>query len=243
MKWMFTVLAALPLSGCVYGRLDEIVEDLFPPDFTGDEITRKRVAMTQAIDAAFATLDANKNFAPHATATHDRCYREKDNWKYKRSFAHSCRFRVTHFYGMNGDFLTTMLGLENQLAADGWKLPHYTLREVMTNPYDGFLGDRPPYITRTTNGKPLVSNLRPPDGYKKGKLTLEIIFAERETTDLFPLSLSQYVEFEAVYQRFDEKKQRYDQKDFRDVPTVVQDITQSYKYVLAISLQGTYFQD
>jgi hypothetical protein len=112
------------------------------------------------------------------------------------------------------------------LTIHGMMIDYYDLRYGRPMPFPGGNGGR----------RYLVSDLPTPNEYRKSDLALYIVYVEKETEDLFRLSNAQEV---INYTRV----AIHEEKEFQDAKAVFQNLTRSYKYVLAVSIQGTYFEN
>jgi hypothetical protein len=231
-------LMTLTLSGCfpLSGGWEGFLNNMMPaPNPDSPAITRQRTTLVKNIEATFDALDMRTGFAKHATSSHDRCYHSQSDWKIRSTYAHSCRFRITRFYGVTGDFPERMIEFEALLGANEWKLPAVTLREMMTSDYYASL--------RINNPRMVLHAPRPAEGYKKGNLVLQVVYAEKSINNLSSMDFAQHVAFEAIYQTHDRKHETYAREKLQDVRVVSGAITRSYDYVLAVSIQGTYFEE
>ncbi len=234
---VLAILVGVPLL--VYVEIEigigNTIRNLQPkPDFNSPEIVGQREEVKAAIDASFAALDAGTDFIRHAASTHDRCFRGQDNWHKRRSYDHSCRFRVTHFYGINGDFAAQMMGLDTLLNANGWTTAgSTTLREMVTRAHDAPRGDNIPLVA-----DPHIIR----EGYRKNNLALWMIYADKQTGNSFLIDDPQDAAFETVFETYDKKNETYDKRDFQNVQAVYQELIRSHPYVFAISIQGMYFE-
>ena len=240
------VLAIPPLFIYVYlpfafsGGVEGLRKRRIPaPDVNGPTVTSRRMAMKNDIEAAFNVLDNGAGFTRHAISTHDRCYKGEADWKFVDPYAHRCELRVTRFYGFNGDFRIQMIKFETLLDHSGWTLPDgFTIQRIMIDYYDPRHG-RPmplPFLGGNDVRRYLISDLPTPSEYHKNNLALNIVYVEKETDDLYRLGSAQkIIDYTHVV--------THDDKEFQDARAVFQKITKSCKYVLAVPIQGTYFEN
>jgi hypothetical protein len=237
------VLAMPPLFIYVYlpfafsGGIEGVRKRRIPaPDVNGPTVTSRRTAMKNDIEAEFNVLDYGAGFTKYEISTHDRCYKGEANWKSVDPYAHRCELRVTRFYGFNGDFRAQMIKFETLLDHSGWTPGVLTIKGVMIDYYDPRYGHPMPFLGEQGGRRYLVSDLPTPSEYHKNNLALNIVYVEKETDDLFQLSEAQKVS-DSTYAAI------HDDKEFQDAKAVFQNITKSCKYVLAVHIQGTYFEN
>jgi hypothetical protein len=242
--FVIIVLAIPPLFLYVYlpfafsGGFEGLRKRRIPaPDISSPAVASRRTAMKSDIEAAFNVLDNSAGFTRYMISTHDRCYKGEANWKTVDPYAHRCELRVTHFYGFNGDFRAQMIKFETLLSYSGWAPPDgFSIRRVMIDYYDPRYGRPMPFLGANSGRRYLVSDLPTPSEYRKNNLGLNIVYVEKETDDLFQLGDAQEV---ANYTRV----ATHDDKEFQDAKALFQNITKSCKYVLAVPIQGTYFEN
>jgi len=127
-KWNWIVLLiAIPLL--VYlilvisfsGGISAVVSNLKPaPNPESYSVTTKRNNARQSLEVSFAELAGKVRFAEYATSSHDLCYEGQNNWKVKSGYAHSCDYRLTKYYGFNGDFRQEMLDFDQKITSLSW---------------------------------------------------------------------------------------------------------------------------
>ena len=203
-------------------------------------IVKKREESKASINSAFSTLEESSGLTSYGASSHDHCYKGQNNWKVHDGYAYRCTYRVTRFYGFNQDFRTKMLDFEQMLVGSDWKPtngPDLPIKEIMQDYYDKYYDDKDPQISQNFGGKYLVSDLPTPiGGYKNDTLTMDMDFAEKDTKYLFQIDYTQNITGDT----FDTT---YEKKNFLDINSVFQNVTQHNKYVLALSLQEDYFQN
>jgi hypothetical protein len=204
------------------------------PDVNSPAIITCKNAIKGDIEDAFKVVDNKAGFTRYAVSTHDLCYEGEANWKIVDKYAHRCEFRVIRFYGFNGDFRVKMVDFDTLLGGSGWTHPYGSIQDVMTVYYDPNYGLLLP--RRIDGRKYLVSDLPSPGSYYKKNLVLNVVYLEKETDELFRLS-----DIQNIY--ISPRVATYDDRKTQDAKALFEDITKSYKYVLAISIQGTYFEN
>jgi hypothetical protein len=242
--FVIIVLAIPPLLIYVYlpfafsGGFEGMRKRRIPaPDINSSAVTSRRTAMKNDIEAALNVLDNSAVFTRYAISTHDRCYKGEANWKTIDPYAHRCELRVTHFYGFNGDFRAQMIKFETLLIYSGWAQPYdLSIQRVMIDYYDPRYGRPMPFLRGNSDRRYLVSDLPAPSEYRKNNLVLNIVYVEKETDNLFRLGDAQNV---VNYTRV----ATHDDKEFQDAKALFQNITKSCKYLLAVPIQGTYFEN
>lgn len=233
----FIILVYVGLSGGISGA---IASFKLAPNPNSSHIVSRRNKAINSISSNFLEIDSALGYSNFGTSTHDRCYKGQNNAKVQDGYAHRCTYRLTKFYGFNGDFRQQMINLEQQLFTIGWK-PGYgsmpPLEDIMENYYDKYYGDKDPEVSQNFGGHYLISDLpRPSSGYIRDKNLLDIDYAEKDTKDLFEINFAQNVNKDTLYET-------YDKKDFKDTSKVFQHITKDNKYILVISIQEDYFQN
>jgi len=240
---VLTVLAIPPLFFYVYlpfvfsGGLEGMRKRRIPaPDLKNPAIINRRTSMKNDIEATFKVLDTVPGFTRYAIATHDQCYRGETSWKIVDSFAHRCEFRATQFYGFNGDFQAQMIKFEMLLNHHGWTSPDYSSIQRILTDYDDLHRGYPVLASGgDRNHKHLVSDLSTPGPYHQNGLTMVVGYAEKETDDLIRLDL--------IQKTHTGPHMTTNVQELQDVKAVFGEITRSCRYVLAISIHGTYFEN
>lgn len=240
------IVIAIPFLGYLLlvisfsGGISGVISDLkSAPNPESSNLVSKRNAARNSINSSFTELDSKIGFTSYAVATHDRCYEGQNNWKVHDGYAHRCTYRVTKFYGFNGDFRQKIINFEQQIMNSGWK-PAYSsgfpIKEIMEQYYDKYYGPDKTTPRNFPEGY-LVSSLpTPTSGYLKDKNVLEVEYAEKATEDLFQIEYAQNVSRDTLIET-------YDKKDFQDINLIFQKITQEDKFILVISIQEDYFEN
>lgn len=249
LKRIFIVLAlivlGLPFLGYFWfvisfsGGIDTIISDLKPaPNPKSSSVSAKRNSAKSDIEAAFSQLGQATGLSAHTSATYDHCYEGENNWKRKDGYAHRCDYRVTKYYGFNGDFRQTMLDLEQQLFKQQWQVLSDTnqLSFYIENYYDQYYGskDRQAIVsfgdTYLVSDMPMVIN-----GYAKNGMVMDVAYAEKDSVEMRWI--------ERLQTGIGGGSSTYEQRDFVDVKAVFAEIAKANKYVLAVSLQKNYFEN
>ncbi|MBO0719772.1 MAG: hypothetical protein J2P41_03065 [Blastocatellia bacterium] len=241
---VITVLAIPPLFLYVYlpfifsGGLEGMRKRRIPaPDLKNLAIISRRTSMKNGIEATFKVLDTSPGFTRYAIATHDQCYQGETNWKIVDSYAHRCEFRATRFYGFNGDFQEQMIKFETLLNHNGWTSPNDSSIQSSFTDYNDLCGGYPVSASGGDRSrKYLVSDLCASGPYRKNGLAMVIAYAEKETDDLIRLNLIQKVYTSP-------RGTIHNVQELQDVKTVFGEITRSCRYVLGVSIDGTYFEN
>lgn len=212
------------------------------PNPVSSAITSKRNPAKHSIESSFAEIDNDFGYVNYATSTHDLCHKAQNNWKISQGYVHLCTYKTTRFYGFNGDFRQQMIDFEQNIINIGWRSNYGSslpLKEIMENDYDKYYGDKDPSVSQNFGGSYLVSSLPTPDsGYFRNEGVLTIAYAEKttKTNDLSRIEGAQYSE-RAIPDIF------YDKKNFQDINTLFQKITQTNKFILVVSIEEVYFHN
>ena len=242
-KWMIILAAiavTLPLlaltffyvvlNGGVYGTILNM-KPRPNPDSPG--VKRDRTKLEADLDAAFQRVAANTDFAYYETSKDDACYDGVNNFKIHDGYAHRCTLRVTRFYGFDGDFRQKMIDFEKGIIATGW---HFELGNGdgrYTHPTDSMASYMLIYYDTRPYGT--VDHVAGPLGYSKGAFDLRIKWAEKNTTDRRAL---QYLQSAT-----DNMSRYYKQQSLQDIDDLFSRITRDHRYVLAIAIDGNYFEN
>lgn len=240
------VIISIPLIGylllyiALSGGIKGVISDLKPaPNPESSGIILKRNSAKDSTGNSFAELDKEFGLTNFATSTHDRCFEGQNNWKVQDGYAHRCTYRVTKFYGFNGDFRQQLINLEQQIIDSGWESADssgFPMKEIMEHYYDKYYGSDKPTPRNFPKGY-LVSNLpTPTGGYSKDREVLEIEYAEKATEDYSQIEYAQNVSGDTLFET-------YEKKDFQDISSIFKNITQDNKFVLVISIQKDYFEN
>jgi hypothetical protein len=218
------------LNGGVYGTILNMKPR---PDPDSPGINRDRAKLEADIDAAFQRVVANTDLAYYETSKDDACYDGVNNFKISDGYAHRCRLRVTRFYGFDGDFRQKMIDFEKGIIAAGW---HFELGNGdgrYTHPSDSMESYMLVYYDTRPYGT--VDHVAGPLGYSKGAFDLRIKWAERNTTDRRSLKDLQSVT--------ENMTRYYKQQSLQDVDDLFRRVTRDHRYVLAIAIEGNYFEN
>lgn len=229
------LLFVVALSGGFAGFVDSLKPE---PKPTNVVIIEKRNTVRNEIESEFDQLEQSSGLTEQATSSHDTCYAGQNNWKVKDGYAHKCDYRVTKFYGFNGDFRQRMLNLEQSFVEQNWSSEnnYSSLSRIVRDYYDKYYGKEDEEVSANFKGKYLVSDLPDVyDGYTKNRIVADVNYAERATDDLFSLE----------YSRESHKGNSpfYEDRQFTDVKSKFAEITQDNKYVVVISFEKQYFEN
>lgn len=236
----FLLLGYLLLISFLSGGIGNVIRGLkSAPNPESPSIVSRRINAINSINDSFEEIDGETRFTNYAESNHDRCYEGQNNSKRTDGYAYRCTYRTTRFYGFNSDFRSEMINFEKKIYGLGWSLPgsdQFPMKDILEDYYDEYYGVNSPKARNYPNGY-LVSNLPTPlGGYEKDDSMLYIEYAERESTDLFGIEHIQNVSRDTLFDTFDKK-------EFQDMQSVVEEITQIDKFVLAVSIQEHYFQN
>ncbi|HEX8182772.1 MAG TPA: hypothetical protein VF575_04195 [Candidatus Saccharimonadales bacterium] len=225
------IIIAIPLLGYLFivisfsGGIGGMISDMkSAPNPRSSGISAKRTTAQSDIEAAYNQLQQSTGFKEYKNATYDQCYEGQNNWKVKDGYAHRCDYRVTKYYGFNGDFRQEMLDLERKLFALNWQISNGDRNQLTY------------YIEEYYDQSYLVSNMPTVIyGYAKSGITMDIAYSERDSEDIFWLESAQ----DGIGKGFP----TYEQKNFIDVKSAFAEVTQTNKYIVAISLEKNYFEN
>lgn len=235
------VLVSIPLIGFLLlylsfsGGVSGIILNMkTEPDANSAKITTKREEVKDTIDGAFRFTDS-LGFKLYATSTHDKCYKGQNNWKVHNGYAYRCDYRITKYYGFDGEFKPQMQTFDQTIKLASWEEVGSSMENVLTNYYDKYYGDEktPPYNFREGY---FVSSM-PMPGYEKDGMRVELRLAEKRTTDIFGIRYAQNISGSTL-------DSTYEKRDFQsDVRSLLQEITNKNTYLMTISIQKNYFQN
>lgn len=252
-KWKKIILITLGiclgifLAGCAFlfiefsGGIDGIVLNNKPnPNPNSSELVAGRKAVKSAIAESFAKFEAKTGLTPYtSTAFHDRCYRGTNNWKIHDGFANKCAYRITKFYGFNGNFTERLLAIEAQIADLHWE--YYD----MDNPHAIRQNLEDYHITNeclngTTSEPCDASDLLTTTGYynqdNAQEQALEIAYGQKETEYTYRLDDVQLVTDRAY-------TSAYEQRALVDAKTMLEGMTKSNQYMIAVAIESIYYED
>lgn len=242
------IIIAIPLLGYLLlvisfsGGISGVISDLkSEPKPESSSVVSERNTAKDSINSSFTELGSKIGLTNYATSTHDRCYEGQNNWKVKDGYAHRCTYRITKFYGLNGDFSSKMVDFEKTIYDLDWHPPQwqnndYPLRDIMQS-YERNRKDQT-YLTSPNfpNGYLVSDAPTPTGGYERESSILEIQYAEKDTKELFRIDYAQNVSRDTLFET-------YDNKAFRNISSVFKKITKDDQFVIVISIQEDYFQN
>ena len=209
------------------------------PNPNSSSVIAKREQTKQSIFASFDELNNVVGHTDKATSTHDRCYHGQNNYKVQDGYANRCAYRITKYYGFNGDFREHVLSFEQRIIDLGWisrERDPNPIKIMLEDYYDKYYGPGKSLPENFPNGY-YVSDLPTPNrGYSKNNNTLTVVFAEKASKDLFTITYAQNIDGDTLFAN-------YDVKQFQKIEPLFKDIVQNYKYVVAVSIQGQYFEN
>lgn len=240
------IIIAIPLLGYLLlfigfsGGIDGVISDLkSTPDPKSASVTEKRNLAKKDIGTEFDQLETSFTPTQAEDSIYDNCYEGQNNWKVKEGYAHRCDYRVTRYYGFNGDFRQKMLDLEQELFKLKWQTSNGTgdqLSHYIKNYYDKYYGNKDPSISASFGGTYLVSSLPTViNGYSKNGIGMDIAYGEKDSKDIYWLESAPGFSKRGF--------PFFEDKNFIDVKSVFAEITKNNRYVLAISLEKNYFEN
>lgn len=240
------IIIVIPLIGYLLlvisfsGGINGIISGLkSAPDPKSAAITEKRNSIKNDIDTEFDQLEKSFISSQMKDSTYDNCYKGQNNWKVHEGYAHRCDYRVTRYYGFNGDFRQKMLELEQVLFRLKWQPSNGTSNQLsyyIKNYYDQYYGDKNPQVSANFGGTYLVSSLPTViDGYSKNGIGIDIAYGEKDSKDNYGLETAPGFSKRGF--------PFFENKDFIDVKSAIAEINKNDKYVVAISFEKNYFQN
>jgi hypothetical protein len=239
------IIVAIPILGYLLlvisfsGGIDGVLSDLkSAPDPKSSKVTAKRNISIEDIEREFSHVEEASNLTSHTSSTYDNCYKGQNNWKVKEGYAHRCDYRITRYYGFSGDFRITMLEFDKDIKAIGWQTTsdRSGLSYVINNYYDQYYGNKDAQVNSNFGGTYLVSDMpKVYGGYTTNGISMSMAYVERSTKDLYDLESAQGFSMQGF--------PFYQDKQFKDIKTVFNEITSNNTFVLAISLQKNYFEN
>jgi hypothetical protein len=91
-----------------------------PPAADSPSLLNKRQRAHDEISSAFSTLDSHMPFQKYSSGTHDRCGQGQKNYEVHDSYSNKCEYKVTEFYGFDGEFREQMTILRDYLVSNHW---------------------------------------------------------------------------------------------------------------------------
>lgn len=220
------------------GGIDGIISDLkSAPDPKSRSVTERRKIVKADIKSEFDQLGVSFLHAQTADSVYDNCYKGQNNYKVKEGYAHKCDYRVTRYYGFNGDFREKMLTLEQDLFNLDWKTTgdKNQLSYYIFNYYDEYSDNDSQIGASSESAYPVSSLPEVYDGYSKNGIGIDIAYGEKDSKDIYWLESAQGWSRHGL--------PFFEDKDFIDVKAAFTEISKNNKYVIAISLEKNYFQN
>ena len=219
------------------GGISGIISELKPaPNPNGASMVKRRQEAINEINASFDQIENFTDFTYYATSTHDVCFKGYHDWMRSDPYAYKCSYRITKYYGFDGDFRSQMLNFEQNLYKAGWKLPSHDMKRMIEHYYDAYYGTvsySEKYGTRVYG----ISRLPAPRGYEnKDYLTLDVGLADVNISNPVLLGFCQRVS-NSSYDKI------FNQENFQDIDKLVSEITKDHEFIISISIQKTYFKN
>lgn len=235
------LIIILPLVGYLSlvlgfsGGIDGVLSSLkTAPDPKSPGVSAKRNAIQSDINHAFSSLEIAAGLKEYAKATYDYCYEGQNNWKIKDGYAHRCDYRLTKYYGFNGDFRQRMLDLEQKLLEQQWQPTNGVsgrLSFYIKNYYDEYYGSKNSEgSTYVVSSMPTVIN-----GYTKNNIRMDVAYGEKASQGTAWL--------ESTQSGIGRGTPIYEDTHFIDLRALFAEITEDNKYIVAISLDKNYFEN
>lgn len=151
---------------------------------TGAAIEEPRRKAKQDITRLFVDIDRyceETGIRYYDTGTTDYCIMGRHNWKVDANYENRCRYLMTKYYGLRGDFRVAMVNLDSALVTSGWTRYAGGIPSMLTSYYDRHYGpDRPKPANFPRQY--LVQNI-PGVSYTRGAFRLMIRSQEADSTD------------------------------------------------------------
>lgn len=221
-----------------YGSIGGAFNSLIPmSNPEGSHITTKRNAAIQTAIQSFEDLERSVKYTKYETDTHDKCSKGQNNAKVHDGFKQECSYKMTNYYGFNGDFRNEMLDLDRKIINSGWSdytsLAGSGMNHMLVKYYDVYYGSKDPSLYSSPDGY-LVSNL-PDVAYHKDEARMTLDFAEKATQNPLRLELNQAALGHSIYTT-------YEKKNFHDMSDILTKVTADNSFLIAVSIQVDYYQ-
>ncbi len=115
------------------------------------ETTGLRTASIDSAKDSFAELSRFSGLTDYGVASHDACF----SGAVAGSFAYSCRLRLTHFHGFDGDFKSKYFQLDRDLTEAGWTSDKAAVKAVISDYYEYGISQLP--SPKYTRGKSVMT--------------------------------------------------------------------------------------
>lgn len=199
---------------------------------------QKREAVVDEIKSSFLEIEGLLPFEEYATSTHDRCHRGDNNLYRSDFYSNHCGYRITKFYGLNGDFRQLMLNFEEELIEHGWEVEEYAKENPMVSlmkDFDRNYGNKLLYEDGIYDVSNLGSSIAK---YIKNDQEFRVEFAEKSTTDFQDIEYIQNEESGIAAAH-----ETYEVKNFQNNPELFNKIVNENRYMIAISIQKEYYEN
>lgn len=228
-------LLLMSLSG---GPVVIIKEFFGPPDPNSQNLVEEKNKIKSEIVSEFEQIKSVAYLKDYDTAYYDACANGQNNYKVQDGYVYKCIFRHTTYFGSD-NFPSSLKLLEEHLQSSDWKLPSWStesdpLQKEAKRAFKFIeIKDGDEIYEQSRLVSQLVTS---PDWYYKDSFIFNVEYAERETTDLFGIDYAQKHGFDLSFNF-------YEKPALINTEQVFKKITANHKYLFAISLQGTYFEN
>ncbi len=229
------VLIILAINGGADGLWRNMKPNVDP---NNSKVVIARNTTVTDINNSFSEINKLGYLKEYTTSFYDRCHRGESNWKRTDGYASQCAYKITSYYGFNGDFKQTILNFEKDINKLGWTAT-YTDRDgnqpmqYLADVYDKSYG------TKRLNGTGVydVSNLPSSVArYSKNDQTIQIEFVEKSTTDFGDIEYAQR-ETSGI------AGTTYEKQNLPSLPELLKNITNENRYGIVIAITKKYFEN
>lgn len=211
-----------------------------PPAADNPTLIFNRQQAHQEVKDAFSDIDAQMPFQKYSTGTHDICGQGQNNYKGRTSYSNLCRYKMTSFYGFDGELRTQLTTLRDYLISIQWKseLDGAFLQE---DPIDSLLINYYNFQKNNESNPPESRKFSVCDlsmtgvEYFTNELNLYLEIKEKEGCDLsdldyFQESNGEYLSYPEFYNKL-------------NLAGGLGEILNRHKYLIAIGIEKTYFEE
>jgi hypothetical protein len=123
-----------------YGSLGGLISDWKQPPSEKTLSTLRAETKTQ-LTSIQDGLAAIPGLTLYERTYSDMCTKGEHGWKRSDSFAYTCAYRLTYYYGTNRDYKELLLDLEKKLETSGWEISGRTsstptIADILNKPSD-----------------------------------------------------------------------------------------------------------
>lgn len=201
------------------------------PDPEGSTITTARLSAEKGIKKELADISSRTGLSPLATDTLDECYKGKNISASEGGFAHMCTYRMTQYFGYNGDFAMQTLQYFKSLDTLGWDTAKAAYSSSIMKTYNAYR-DQP-------TGTESAMLLNGDQTANKNDLSMTITYQDISNASALASSATDHQDVLDNATATIEFKQ----KDASTLIKVIQAASDKFKYFLSISIQKDYFQN